>query len=174
MTRPALMAYPYRMAQRQIRPPKPLPLPSTLPFENQTDRLLSKLASTLEGTRFTKIMRALEARAPAIESIDFPTPFGKVRTPGLTLPVPVPPAMDQRRKEILKAALADDLAGLVEKIPFVGAFASPLADAAEDTFMAKLQDLLTPEEWSIFKEQDKVLPLTSAAALVTFTKTRSP
>ena len=161
------------MAQRQLRPPKPPPLPTTLPLENQVDALLNKLATTLEETRFTKMMRDLEARAPVIESIDFPTPFGKVRTPGLTLPVPVPPTMDQRRKEIVKAALADDLAGLVEKIPFVGAFAWPIADAVEDTYLVKLQELMTPEEWRTFKEFDKVSPLTVAAALRTFAR-RNP
>ena len=160
------------MVQRQIKPPKPPPLPSTLPLENQIDRLLNKLASRIEKSAITQRMRQLEEQAPVIESVDFPTPFGTIQTPHLTIPVPVPPTIDQRRKEIVKAALADDLAGLVEKIPLVGALAWPIVDAVEDTYMVKVQELMTPDEWRTFREFDKVSPLTVAAVLRTFAKGR--
>ena len=80
--------------------------------------------------------------------------------------------MDARRKEIVKAAVADDLAGLLEKVPWIGVFTAPLADAVEDTFGAKIEELMTPAERKAFREFDKVSPSTAVRALQTFAKRR--
>lgn len=156
----------------QIQPPKPPPFPSTLPFENQIDRLFDRVAERLANSQATRFGNNIERNFPTVESIEWPTPLGVVKTPRLSMPSLTPPVLDERRKEIIKAAMGDDISGLVTMIPVIGFFASIIADAMEDTYAAKIDALLTPEERRAFMEYDKVSPITTIAALRAFIRER--
>ena len=158
------------MPHRVIRLPNPPPLPDQLPFEDAVDRLLNRAAQAIENSRVGAALRRLEDSAPQLEGGPFPTPLGRIDLPNLSLPVPIPPAMDARRKEIIKACAADDLSGLVEKIPWIGIITAPLADAIEDIFGAKIEEMMTPAERATFREKDKVSPSTVVSALQTFAR----
>ena len=160
------------MPHRVIRPPRPPPLPAQLPFEDTVDRLLNRAAQAIDESRLGEALRRLDAAAPQLEGFHLPTPLGAIDTPALSLPVPIPPAMDARRREIVKAAAADDLSGLLEKVPWIGIITAPLADAVEDIFGAKIEELMTPGERKVFREKDKVSPSTVVSTLQTFAKRR--
>ena len=134
------------------------------------DRLLNRAAQAIGNSRVGAALRRLEDSAPQLEGMEISTPLGRINTPALSLPVPIPPSMDARRKEILKACAGDDLSGLVEKIPWVGIIAAPLADSIEDIFGAKIEEMMTPAERAVFREKDKVSPSTVVSALQTFAR----
>ena len=157
---------------REISLPQAPPLPDKLPFEDRVDALLDRAAEGLERNPITRMAQKIEAQLPVVTEMEFPTPLGTFRLPRLELPSLTPPKMDSRRKEVVKAAVADDLASLVEKVPYVGLIAGPLADFLEDTAMAKLRENLRPEEVESFYHFDKVSPVTTLAALRTFVKHR--
>lgn len=154
---------------RTIRPPRPPALPDTLPGEDRLDAALDRLASRLENSALVRRAKEIEDRLPSIESVEFPTPLGTIKTPALEPPTLVPPQIDERRREVLKAAALDDLAGLIAFIPVVGDI---ISDPIEDTAMAKLHDTLTPQETIVFQNADKALPLTLLGALYTFSKVK--
>ena len=159
------------MPHRSIRPPRPPPLPDQLPFEDTVDRLLNRAAQALERSPVTRAAKHFEERFPEVEGVAFPTPLGTITTPRLQLPsLSSPPQIDDRRREIVKAAAADDLAGLLEKVPWIGIITAPLADFVEDTFGAKIEELMTPAERKTFREKDKISPSTVVSALQTFAK----
>jgi len=114
----------------------------------------------------------IREKVPTLAAWDFPTPIGTMRLPALELPEVPSPRVDQRRKELIKAAIGDDVSGLVEKIPFVGVFLGPVADFLEDLAGAKIDTLLTPSEREVFRNWDKSSPSTTLAALATFKKVR--
>ena len=143
-------------------------VPDRLPFEDTVDRALDSLAARLEGNRVTKKLREIHANLPTAPEIELPGPFGVLKAPPLELPAPPPPKIDRRAKDTVKAALLDDISGVIEKIPVVGAVAGVLSDSLEDTAMARIHDLLTPEEYARFKKKDKLSPLTTVAVLDTF------
>jgi len=171
-----------------IRPPQPPPLPDRLPLEEQVNDFLNRVSDFLEQLPTTRVAKQVEERLPVIESVEFPTPLGKIKTPRIEFPSFVPPRLDERAKEVVKAAVGDDLADLAPRVlttvagwvPGIGpilqgivqAVAGPIADAVEDTYMAKLRDTMTDEEWRYFREMDKVSPSTTIAALRTWVKFR--
>ena len=159
MTRPALRAYAYRMAQRQIRPPKPPPFPDQLPFQAQIDSALDRAAVRLQQSPFSRLIRRFEGTLPSVEATQFPTPLGTVRTPHLEFPSFEPPQMDDRRKKATKAAVAQDLAFIVGFIPVVG---DAVADVVEDVYFQNIAETLTPAEFETFKKLDTYNPSTVA------------
>ena len=147
------------MAQRTIRPPKPPPLPSTLPFEEQVDALLDRAAVRLQQSPFPRLIRRIEENLPSVEATQLPTPLGTVRTPHLEFPSFEPPQMDDRRKKATKAAVAQDLAFIVGFIPVVG---DAVADVVEDVYFQNIAENLTPAEFETFKKLDTYNPSTVA------------
>mgnify|MGYP001571228124 FL=1 len=156
------------MAQRQIRPPKPPPLPDHLPFEDQIDSALDQAAVRLQQSPFSRLIHRIEENLPSVEATQVPTPLGTVRTPHLEFPSFQPPQMDDRRKKATKAAVAQDLAFIVGFIPVVG---DAVADVVEDIYFQNIAETLTPEEFETFKRFDTYNPST-AAMLRTFGKHR--
>ena len=147
------------MTQRQIRPPKPPPLPDKLPFEEQIASALDRAAARLQQSPFPRLIRRIEEKLPSVEATQLPTPLGTVRTPHLEFPSFQPPQMDDRRKKATKAAVAQDLAFLVGFIPVVG---DAVADVVEDVYFQNIIDTLTPEEFETFKKLDTYNPSTVA------------
>ncbi len=85
-------------------------------------------------------------------------PLIGVELPEITLPeFPKAPRLDERRIEILRHAIADDLGDLV---PVIG-------DLVSDTSYAEMRKKMTPEEYERFVEENKVLP-SSLATLKVF------
>ena len=97
------------------------------------------------------------------ERFEIPTPFGKVRLPGIedVLPKfpPKMPRIDERRNVAMRHAVAIDLSSIVAFIPIVG---DVVADVVEDLHGAELRRILTREEMDEFEKQDKVAPSTIA------------
>ena len=150
------------MPQRQIRPPKPPPLPSTLPLETKIHRGLNAVSDRISKSRVGLALRHLDDRSPSVESIELATPFGPIITPHLTLPELSPPALDERQRQAVKAAVAMDLAAVVAFIPVVGDI---IGNAIQDTYRPQLQKLLAPSEIPGFNERNKVSPSTTVALL---------
>ena len=155
------------MAQRQIRPPKPPPLPDTLPFERQIDRALNGISGRINKSRVGSALRRLDDLSPSVESVEFPTPFGVITTPHLRLPELSPPALNERQRQAVKAAVAMDLAALVAIIPVVGDI---VGNAIQDTYRPQLQKLLDPSESPGFNDRNKVSPSTTVALLQAIVK----
>lgn len=156
------------MARPTIRPPNPPRLPDTLPFEESIDRALDRAAAALEGSRLLNTIRRIEENLPVLEATEIPTPLGKVRAPPLEFPSLEPPQMDTRRKHVVKAAMAQDLAFVVGFVPVVG---DAVADVVEDIYFRNIQETLTPAEFETYKRFDVYNPST-VAALRTFAKHR--
>jgi len=86
-------------------------------------------------------------------------PLVGVELPELSLPgfPPSPPRLDDRRLEVLRQAVLEDLADLV---PVAG-------DALADMHFAEIRRRLKPDEFERFLENNKLLP-SSLAVLKTF------
>ena len=150
------------MAQRTIRPPKPPPFPDTLPLEDQVHRALNGISGLISKSMLGSALRHLDDRSPVVESVELPTPFGPIITPHLTLPELSPPALDDRQRQAVKAAVAMDLAAVIAFIPVIG---DAVGNAIQDTYRPQLQKLLTPSESPGFNERNKVSPSTTVALL---------
>ena len=155
------------MAQRTIRPPKPPPFPATLPLEKQADRVLNGISGRISKSRLGSALRWLDDQSPSVESVELLTPFGPIITPHLTLPELSPPALDDRQRQAVKAAVAMDLAVLVAIIPVVGDI---IGNAIQDTYRPQLQKLLAPSEAPGFNERNKVSPSNTVALLQAIVK----
>jgi len=107
---------------------------------------------------------------PTLPRVGIPTPFGKVHLPTWGPPILKPPQVDDRRRVAIKHAVGSDLASLVEKIPVVGSFLGGVSDSLQDLHFAEMKDILTPNELDSFIEVDKVVPLNTAALLITYAK----
>jgi hypothetical protein len=143
-------------------------VPDKLPFEESVDRALDRAAAALEGSRFLRVVRRIEDKLPVIGPTEIPTPLGTVRAPQLEPPSLEPPQMDDRRKQAVKAAVAQDLAFIVGFVPVVG---DAVADVVEDAYFRTIHETLTPEEFETYKKFDVYSPST-VAALRTFSKHR--
>lgn len=150
------------MAPRQLRPPKPPPLPNGLPLERQIHGTLNAISNGISKSRIGSALRQLDDQSPSVESVEFPTPFGPIITPHLTLPELSPPALDERQHRAVKAAVAMDLAALVAIVPIVGDI---IGNAVQDTYRPQLQKLLSRTETEGFNERNKVSPSTTVALL---------
>lgn len=152
--------------------PQPPNLPNTLPFEKQIGSVLDKVNEALQNNPITRAMQHVEDSLPIVEGMDLPTPLGTIRTPTLRAPSFTPPVLDERRKEAMKAAIGTDLGTAMELIPMVGDILEPIGNGIADTYRLKLMDMLTPEELPVWKNEDKISPLTSFATAQTFLRKR--
>ena len=155
------------MAPRRFQPPKPPPFPNTLPLEKQVHGTLNAISGRISKSRVGSALRRLDDQSPSVESVEFPTPFGPIITPHLTLPELSPPALDERQRQAVKAALAMDLAALVAIIPVLGDL---IGNAVQDTYRPQLQRLLSPSETPGFIERNKISPSTAVAVLQAIVK----
>ena len=96
---------------------------------------------------------------PAVEETRLDTPFGTVRAPEIGLPDLKRLTLDPRKRDAVKAAIAIDASGVVGLIPGIGDIA---ADVAEDTYGARLRQILTPQEMNQYTRFDKLGPSTVA------------
>ena len=89
------------------------------------------------------------------DEIEIPTPFGLVHVPFPKLPKLGSPKMDERRSRALAHAVGEDLTTIVALIPLVGDI---IADVVGDTHYAEEVKNLTPGEYTVFLEHNKVAP----------------
>ena len=134
---------------------------SKLPLEDQVDAALNSLAERVAGSPLVKRLEDIHGRLPVIPERSLPTPFGTVRTPEIKPPEPVPPKIDGRRREAMKAAIAIDLSFIVAVVPVVGDAAS---DVVGDIYTEKLKRVLTAEEFDLYIKYDRVGPSSIALA----------
>ncbi len=158
---------------REIKPPRPVEtlmarLPTKFPLEAQADKVIDRVGESLAASAPVKEMERIQAALPKIPEMNLNTPFGRVRTPEVSVPRIIPTRMDSRRKEALKTAIAIDISSLVGMIPVVGDVAS---DVIEDTFGAKLRKTLTDPERQWYMRYDKLGPST-LGLLRAFSKVR--
>jgi len=159
---------------REIRPPRVVErllrqIPNRLPLEETLDRALDSLEERVAEHPITKKLEELHSRLPVSPPIDLVTPLGTVKLPELSFPKPVPPKIDTRKREAVKAAIGQDLSYVPGLLPVVG---DVLADAISDIFGAKIYETLTKEEFREFQKYDKISPLSTVAMLRVFTKIR--
>ena len=160
------------MPRREIRlPDLPLRLPEKLPLEDVVSRGVDQLLSIVERDPLLNAVNRLIGKIPIIAEKTFPTPWGNFKTPEFYIPKLTPARFDARQREAMKAATIVDLSSLISKIPWLGTFAAPIADAVEDTAYAKVHDTLTPQEATYFKSYDKADPLSSIAMIRTMVRT---
>ena len=117
---------------------------------------LNSLAASRVGAPYRDLRNAL----PTVREFNLPTPFGRIRTPEISLPNITPAQLGPERREALKAAVGIDLAQVVSIIPVVGHIA---ADIVEDTYGERIREHMTPEEYRLFLKHDKLGPSTVAA-----------
>lgn len=105
----------------------------------------------------------VQANLPKIAEFKVPTPLGSVVAPEIGLPELGLLALDERKREALKATIAIDLSMIVALIPGVG---DVVSDIVEDTYGAKLREILTTSELASYSKFDKLGPATIAIARV--------
>lgn len=141
----------------------PRSLLERLPFEEQMDRLLDRLSGAVRGSRLARRLQEWHDSLPTLPPRTIPTPLGRLTLEAINpLPEFIPPTLDARQKEAVKAAVAMDIAGLLGIVPVVGDY---VAEELEDLFTARLRGLLTPEEHALFEKFDKVNPLDTLAMM---------
>ncbi len=160
------------MSRKEIQLPKLPELPRKFPLEDQISNALEKVISLADRDPILQAVNSLVEKIPIVREREFQTPWGTYKTPELYVPKVLPITVDGRQREAIKAAVMADVAGLIEKIPGLGAAAGPIVDSLEDNAMAKIQDTLTPEENTRFKSYDKVDPLAAVAMLRTLLRTK--
>ena len=152
---------------KEIHIPAP-PLPDSLPFTKQFDKMMQKASNILADSPPSKVVQKIEDHLPVFSGMDLPTPLGRVQSPSLNLPSLVPPKMDARRSDLFRAGIGTDIGAVLELIPGVGDFIEPIGNSISDTFRIKIFDKLTPEELPKFKNADKISPSTTLAVLQSF------
>lgn len=155
----------------KLRPPAGLQnfaisLPTSLPFERQIDQALNNVAAKIEGNPITTKLMQIHAQLPVVEEVDLNTPLGRIRLPEISAPAPMPPALNSRRKEAMKAAIGSDISSVVGVIPVVG---DVVSDVVEDVFGEKIRNSLNKAELDRYMKYDKMGPSTLAMARA-FTK----
>ena len=147
----------------EIHFPKPPAVLSRLPFESQVDKVLDKVNEAIRENPITKAAERIYQKLPKTPAITFPTPLGEVKLPAMNpLPPPMPPQIDARRKDILKASLGVDLASIPGYlVPVIGDY---IEEEVGDLYMRRMKELMTPEEFASFQKFDAVNPLDTLAA----------
>jgi len=158
--------------RKELMLPTPPRLPGKLPFEDGIARGVDRLLSIVEKDPILNGLNRIVERVPVVPERQFMTPWGNYKTPEFYVPKLSPARFDARQREAFKAAVMNDIASLVEKVPGLGAAAGPIADSMEDTAMAKIADTLTPEENKYFRSYDKVDPLSTIAMIRTMVRTQ--
>lgn len=147
-----------------IKPPEFLEklainIPDRLPFEDKVNDGLNKLAEKTNNSSLTRQATKIHDKLPVFEESRFNTPFGQIKLPELSAPVPKAPKMDERTKDAMKGAVATDAAFLVGFIPVVGDFA---ANVISDTYLLKINLTLTDSEFKDYMKYNKLGPSTYA------------
>ncbi len=147
---------------RELRPPSFVRrimtvIPPKFPFEDRIDSVIDSAGDHIRNSRPVQKIEAWQDRLPVISEQVMNTPLGRIKLPELSMPRILPDAMDSRRKEALKAALAIDLSSLIGVVPVVGDVAS---DIIEDTYGANLRSSLTSQEMDLYTKYDKLGPST--------------
>lgn len=98
-----------------------------------------------------------------LPSVKLPTPFGgEISLPALGgPPVSFPQPPNGRNSKVIAHGLGQDLAQLVDYIPWVG---TVIADILDDMHQAEIVKLLSPEEFQQFVKYNKVMPSSVALA----------
>lgn len=132
--------------------------PSRFPFEERVDGVIDGIGERIKHSRPVQAIESLQERLPVIPEQEMNTPFGTVKVPEISAPRILPAeVLDSRKKEALKTAVAIDLSSAVGMVPVVGDVAS---DIVEDTYGARLRQLLTTEEMNYYTKYDKLGPST--------------
>lgn len=142
-------------------------IPSKLPFEDKVVDGINKVSRQFNNSKVIKSAIRVSSLIPKVRSFTIGGPQGKTPTPEFTPPIPYLPEISHNDRPFLKAAIMDDIAGLVEKIPGVGIYLGPVADMMEDTAIYRIQKSLTPQQLEYFQQRDRALPITTLAALDT-------
>ena len=127
-------------------------------LDKATDSLI-KLMNTVAVGPPGGFLQELQRKAPRLEEISLPTPFGTIKTPQLNLPNVRVLQLTPRKRDAIKAAAAIDLSSIVGLLPVAGDI---VADVIEDTYGAQLETLLTPQERFLYRKYDKLAPSTVA------------
>ncbi len=160
------------MPRKQIEFPLGAPpMPEKLPGEDFISHGVDRVLALVEKDPLLKAVNYLVDKIPIVSEKTYRTPLGNFKTPEFYIPKISPAHMDERKREAFKAAVLVDVSSLVAKIPWLGTFAGPAADAVEDTAYAKIHDTLTPEEDKFFKSYDKVDPLSTISMIRTMVRT---
>jgi len=130
-----------------------------LVVEVLTELLNNFLIEAPPGFLYNFVQRNL----PSVAEFSLPTPLGRVTTPEIGLPEISVLALDTRKREAIKATLAIDFSSAIALFPGVG---DAIADVIEDTYGAKLRELLTDSERRNYAKFDKLGPSTVAIARV--------
>lgn len=147
-----------------VIPLKPPKLPDTLPFEGSVGRALLKVSQAIDHLPPVRAVNGLVAKIPYFPEQEMATPFGKVTLPELSLPQVHAPEMGPSHKAALKAGIGVDMAGLLEFIPVAGPI---IAEPIADTYSARINDALSPEEYKRYLNWEKKSPLSIIAVLQT-------
>lgn len=134
----------------------------SLPLEVVLDGIVDNLTNFLNSAAAqpaADFYDNLRERFPHLREQALQTPFGQITTPEVGLPDLRKLTITPRKRDALKAAIAIDLSTAVGLIPIVGDVA---ADIAEDTYGARLRELLTAREFELYQKFDKLGPSTTA------------
>jgi len=145
---------------REISLPYLPQFPKKLPLEDKLDRLLDSVGARISRHPIIRKAEEVYSRIPYIPERRMGTPFGEIKTPEVSLPRLIPPKMDDRRRDGLKATMAIDASSLIATVPVIG---EAIADVVEDTYGAKVRETLTREEMDLYVKYDKLGPSTLAA-----------
>lgn len=132
------------------------------PLEGLIDKTIDQgviIHRRLAESRPAKVYNKTRQILPRLPEVNFPTPFGQIKTPEFALPPLEPISVNERQREAYKAAIAIDLTFPLSWIPVVGDLA---ADVLEDTFGEKLRESLTDAEYTTYLQHDKAGPSTLA------------
>lgn len=150
-----------------VIPLKPPKLPETLPFESSVGRALLKVSQAIDNSPPVRAVNKIASKVPYFPEQEMSTPFGKVTLPELSLPQVHAPEMSPSHKAALKAGIGVDVAGLIEFIPVAGPL---LAEPIADTYAARINDALPPEEYKRYLSWEKKSPLSIIAVLQTIAR----
>lgn len=134
------------------------------PLEMAVDGILeatNQIGNAVARSPAGRLYQRVRERAPRLPETQVRTPFGPARLPEVGLPDFQELAMDQRRRDSMKAALATDVSSLVGIIPVLGDI---VADVVEDTYAETIRRSLTPAELDTYMKFDKLGPSSLAMA----------
>lgn len=97
-------------------------------------------------------------RVALIPEQEIQTPFGMVKTPAWELPPLKIPKLDDRQKVAVRHGLGIDGADLIEKIPFASTVMGVVADTVRAMHEQALKEILSPDEYALFRKYDKQFP----------------
>lgn len=127
--------------------------------------IVGKVVSSPVG----RVVNKASTTLPYVKETPFPTPFGKVRLPGLRIPELHPIILDERKRKALNYSLGIDVSGVVGIVPVVGDIVS---DIIEDTYYEQIREMLSDAEVIDYVRFDKLGPSVVAMARTFMPKER--